>query len=99
MKEAGKKIDLVIDFNIDRSVLLERIEGRRIHKPSGRSYHIKFNPPKVEGKDDVTGEALIQRPDDNAESFNKRYDEYLAKTTPITDHYKKLKTLVTINAD
>ena len=58
-KASGKKIDKVIEFNIDDNLLIERIEGRRVHKASGRSYHVKFNPPKVAGKDDLTGEALI----------------------------------------
>ena len=72
LTESGQKINKVIEFRIDDAVLVERIEGRRIHQASGRSYHIKFNPPKVEGKDDVTGEDLMQRPDDNAEALTKR---------------------------
>jgi adenylate kinase len=58
-KESGKKIDKVVEFKVNDDVLVERIEGRRIHQSSGRTYHTKFNPPKVEGKDDVTGEDLI----------------------------------------
>ena len=58
-KEQGKTIDKVIEFKVDDDILVERIEGRRIHKASGRSYHVKFNPPKVDGKDDVTGEPLM----------------------------------------
>merc|ERR1712125_304418 len=58
LKQNGDKIDAVINFDIDDSILVERITGRRIHKASGRSYHVKFNPPKVEGKDDITGEPL-----------------------------------------
>ena len=75
-KEQGKTIDRVIEFKVDEEVLGERIEGRRIHKPSGRSYHVKFNPPKVEGKDDITGEALIHRPDDTREALAKRMVSY-----------------------
>ena len=75
-KVAGKKIDKVIEFKVDDGILVERIEGRRIHKASGRSYHTKFNPPKVEGKDDVTGEPLYQRPDDNADALKTRLTAY-----------------------
>ena len=87
-KESGKKIDKVIEFKVDDEILIERIEGRRIHKPSGRSYHVKFNPPKVDGKDDVTGEDLIQRPDDNAEALKSRMKAYHEQTSPILDYYK-----------
>ena len=75
-KAEGKKIDKVIEFKVDDAALVERIEGRRIHKASGRSYHVKFNPPKVEGKDDVTGEPLMQRADDTKEALVKRLDGY-----------------------
>lgn len=75
-KEQGKTIDKVIEFKVDEEVLAERIEGRRIHKPSGRSYHVKFNPPKVEGIDDITGEKLIHRPDDTREALSKRMVSY-----------------------
>ena len=83
----GKKIDKAIYFKVDEEVLAERVTGRRIHKPSGRSYHIKFNPPKVEGKDDVTGEPLIHRPDDNLEALQNRMQAYHSKTAPILDFY------------
>ena len=75
-KSAGKKIDKVIEFKVDDDVLIERIEGRRIHKASGRSYHVKFNPPKKDGIDDLTGEPLIQRADDTKEALVKRLDGY-----------------------
>ena len=75
-KLAGKKIDAVIEFKVDDEILIERIEGRRVHKNSGRSYHVKFNPPKVAGIDDITGEALIQRADDTKEALEKRLDGY-----------------------
>ena len=87
-KESGKKIDKVIEFKVIDEILIERIEGRRIHLSSGRTYHTKFNPPKVEGKDDVTGEELIQRKDDNKETLVKRLDAYHSQTTPILDYYK-----------
>lgn len=75
-KEAGKKIDKVVEFKVDDEILVERIEGRRIHKASGRSYHVKFNPPKVPGKDDITGEDLIHRPDDTREALTTRMKAY-----------------------
>jgi adenylate kinase len=68
--------------------LIERIEGRRVHLPSGRSYHVKFNPPKVAGVDDVTGEPLIQRKDDNAEVLKKRMTAYHGQTSPILNYYQ-----------
>ena len=72
MSAAGKKIDKVVEFKVKDDVLVERIEGRRIHKASGRSYHVKFNPPKVDGIDDITGEPLMQRKDDTREALEKR---------------------------
>lgn len=99
MKASGKSVSKVIQFKLDDSVLVERIEGRRIHKASGRSYHIKFNPPKVAGKDDVTGEDLIQRADDNADALKKRLSEYHEKTNPVAAHYAKQGTLAVIKAD
>jgi adenylate kinase len=69
-----QKIDHAVEFKVNDSILIERVEGRRVHLASGRSYHVKFNPPKVEGKDDETGEPLIQRKDDNAEVLKKRLD-------------------------
>ena len=97
-KAQGKSIDKVIEFKVDDDILVERIEGRRIHKASGRSYHVKFNPPKVAGKDDVTGEDLMQRPDDNKEALTKRMSAYHEQTSPILDFYKKKNVLFTINA-
>ena len=79
---ANKKmnIDRVLEFKVDEEVLVERIEGRRIHQASGRSYHLKFNPPKVEGKDDVTGEPLMHRKDDTREALTKRMESYHKST-------------------
>ncbi len=94
----GKKIDHVVEFKTNDEELVERITGRRIHKASGRSYHVKFNPPKVEGVDDETGEELIQRPDDNEEVLRKRLDSYHTSTTPILDYYKKHNVLTSIDA-
>jgi len=95
---AGRKVDKVIEFKVDDSALIERIEGRRIHKASGRSYHIKFNPPKVEGKDDLTGEDLIQRPDDNADALKTRLKLYHEETAPILDFYRQKNVLFTVDA-
>jgi adenylate kinase len=97
-KAEGKKIDKVIEFKVDDDALVERIEGRRIHKASGRSYHVKFNPPKVEGVDDVTGEPLMQRPDDTKEALVTRLQGYHTQTTPILDYYAKQNVLFTVNA-
>lgn len=95
---AGRKVDKVVEFKVNDDVLIERIEGRRIHKASGRSYHVKFNPPKVEGKDDLTGEDLIQRPDDNAEALKTRLKLYHEETAPILDYYKQKNVLMTVDA-
>ena len=97
---AGRQmnIDRVLEFKVDESVLGERIEGRRIHQASGRSYHLTFNPPKVEGKDDVTGEPLMHRKDDTREALTKRMASYHKSTAPILDYYKQRGTLRTLNA-
>lgn len=92
------KIDRVIEMEVDDSVLVERIEGRRIHMGSGRSYHTKFNPPKVEMVDDITGEPLIQRKDDTAEALMKRMSSYHAQTVPILGYYKEQGVLRNIQA-
>ena len=91
-------IDRVLEFKVDEDVLGERIEGRRIHVASGRSYHLKFNPPKVAGKDDVTGEDLIHRKDDTREALVKRMASYHGQTAPILDYYKQRGNLRTLNA-
>ena len=96
--EVGKKIDKVIEFKVNDDILVERIEGRRIHKASGRSYHVKFNPPKVEGKDDITGETLMQRPDDTKEALVTRLSAYHKETSPILDYYKQRSLLFTVDA-
>ena len=83
----SQKINKAIEFKVNDDILVERVEGRRIHPASGRSYHVKFNPPKHEGKDDQTGEALIQRKDDNAEVLRKRMQAYHSQTAPILNYY------------
>ncbi len=89
MKDAGVKIDLVLEIDVPDEAIVERMSGRRAHLPSGRTYHVKFNPPKVEGKDDVTGEPLIQRDDDKEETVKKRLQVYQAQTRPLIDYYAK----------
>ena len=96
--DEGKKIDKVLEFKVDDDILVERIEGRRIHKASGRSYHVKFNPPKVEGKDDITGDALIHRPDDNKEALVTRMQAYHKQTAPILDYYRAKNILWSVDA-
>jgi len=90
-----------VQLEIDDSILADRISGRLIHKASGRTYHEKFNPPKVAGKDDVTGEPLIRRSDDNANSLVQRLEEYHKQTEPVIQHYKKVDASVihVVNAD
>lgn len=88
LAKQNAKIQSVVNFEIPDALLVERISGRRVHPGSGRSYHVKFNPPKVEGKDDITGEPLIQRKDDNEQALKTRLDAFHAQTKPILDHYK-----------
>lgn len=89
MKEAGVPIDGVVDIDVPDEEIIKRMSGRRVHLSSGRTYHIIFNPPKEEGKDDVTGEPLIQRDDDKEETVRKRLDVYHSQTEPLIDYYKK----------
>lgn len=88
MKEAGVPIDAVVDINVPDEEIIRRMSGRRAHLSSGRTYHIIFNPPKEEGKDDVTGEPLVQRDDDKEETVRKRLDVYHDQTEPLIDYYK-----------
>ena len=83
----GITIDFVIEINVADEEIVTRIEGRRVHPESGRSYHIKFNPPKVSGVDDISGEPLIQRDDDKEETVRKRLAVYHAQTKPLVDFY------------
>ena len=87
MKSAGVKLDFVLEIDVPFDAIIERMSGRRAHVASGRTYHIKFNPPKVDGKDDLTGEPLIQRDDDKEETVRKRLDVYSAQTRPLVDYY------------
>jgi len=87
MKAAGVAIDYVVEFHVPDGDIIERMAGRRSHLPSGRTYHVKFNPPKVEGKDDETGEDLVQRDDDREETVKKRLEVYHAMTEPLVAFY------------
>lgn len=89
MKEAGVAIDYVLEIDVPDESIVERMSGRRVHQPSGRTYHVKFNPPKVAGKDDVTGEELIQRDDDQEETVKKRLAVYHDQTEVLVDYYNK----------
>jgi adenylate kinase len=89
MKDAGVAIDAVVDIDVPDQEIIKRMSGRRVHLASGRTYHITFNPPKVDGKDDVTGEALIQRDDDKEETVRKRLEVYHNQTEPLIGYYKE----------
>ena len=87
MKAADVKLDFVLEIDVPFDAIIERMSGRRSHPASGRTYHVKFNPPKVQGLDDVTGEPLVQRPDDQEETVKKRLDVYSQQTRPLVDYY------------
>ncbi len=89
MKDAGVAIDAVVDIDVPDQEIIKRMSGRRVHLASGRTYHVTFNPPKVEGKDDATGEPLIQRDDDKEETVRKRLEVYHNQTEPLIGYYKK----------
>ena len=89
MKAAGVKLDYVLEIDVPFDAIIERMSGRRSHPASGRTYHVKFNPPKVEGVDDETGEPLVQRDDDKEETVKKRLDVYSAQTRPLVDYYSQ----------
>ena len=87
MKEAGVNLDYVLEIDVPFEAIIERMSGRRSHPASGRTYHVKFNPPKTEGVDDITGEPLVQRDDDKEETVKKRLDVYSQQTRPLVDYY------------
>ena len=89
MKDAGVAIDYVLEIDVPDAAIIERMSGRRVHPASGRTYHVKFNPPKVEGKDDATGEELVQRPDDTEETVKKRLTVYHEQTKVLVGYYTK----------
>ena len=87
MKSAGVKLDYVLEIDVPFEAIIERMSGRRSHTASGRTYHVKYNPPKVEGTDDVTGESLIQRDDDKEDTVRRRLEVYSAQTRPLVAYY------------
>jgi adenylate kinase len=87
MKDMGIPIDFVVELEVADSAIIRRMSGRRVHLASGRTYHVEFNPPKVAGKDDITGEALVQRPDDVEDTVIKRLAVYHDQTKPLVDYY------------
>jgi len=87
MKQAGVDLDYVVEVDVDDAEIVRRLSGRRVHLASGRTYHLQFNPPKVAGKDDVTGEALIQRDDDKEDTVQKRLQVYHSQTKPLVEYY------------
>ena len=89
MKDAGVAIDYVIEVDVPESEIIERMSGRRVHPASGRTYHVTHNPPKVEGKDDETGEPLVQRDDDREDTVRKRLEVYRDQTRPLVDYYQQ----------
>jgi adenylate kinase len=89
LKLNGVNLDYVLEIDVPDSAIIERMSGRRVHPASGRTYHVRFNPPKVEGKDDVTGEELIQRVDDLEETVRKRLEVYQRQTRPLVEYYQR----------
>ena len=89
LKAAGVPIDYVLDFDVPDEDIVERLSGRRVHPSSGRVYHVKYNPPKIPGKDDVTGDDLVQRDDDREDTVRKRLAVYHAQTKPLVDYYTR----------
>jgi adenylate kinase len=89
MRRARVPIDYVLEIDVPDATIVERMSGRRVHVASGRTYHLQFNPPKVAGRDDVTGEPLIQRADDGEETVRNRLEVYHAQTKPLVDYYAR----------
>jgi adenylate kinase len=89
MKASGIDVDHVVEIAVEDAAIIDRMSGRRVHLPSGRTYHVKYNPPKVAGKDDVTGEDLIQRDDDTEETVKKRLVIYHRQTVPLVEFYAR----------
>ncbi|MGH8631327.1 MAG: adenylate kinase [Burkholderiales bacterium] len=89
MKHAGVSLDYVVEIDVGDAEIIKRLSGRRVHPASGRTYHIAFNPPKTEGRDDLTGEPLVQRDDDREETVRKRLEVYHSQTKPLIDYYWK----------
>jgi adenylate kinase len=93
LRASGVPLDYVLEIDVGEDDIVQRMSGRRVHPASGRNYHVKFNPPKVPGKDDVTGEPLIQREDDREETVKKRLQVYREQTRPLVEYYSKWAAL------
>ena len=89
MREAGIDADAVVEIAVDDEEIIRRMSGRRVHLPSGRTYHVEFNPPREAGRDDVTGEPLVQRDDDREDTVRARLAVYHAQTEPLIEHYRR----------
>jgi adenylate kinase len=89
IRDSGVDLDFVLEIDVDTDEIIRRLSGRRVHPASGRNYHLTFNPPKLPGKDDITGEPLIQRDDDREETIRKRLDVYQQRTRPLVEYYSK----------
>ena len=89
LRGSGVAVDFVLQIDVDPEEVVRRLSGRRVHPASGRNYHLSFNPPKVPGKDDLTGEPLVQREDDREETVRKRLEVYEEQTRPLVDYYSK----------
>jgi adenylate kinase len=89
MRDSGVDLDFVVEIEVENEEIIQRLSGRRVHPASGRNYHLRFNPPRVPGRDDVTGEPLVQRDDDKEETVRKRLDIYQRQTRPLIDYYSK----------
>ena len=92
LEQAGVKIDYVINIKVDDEAIIERMSGRLLHPASGRVYHLKYKPPKISGKDDLTGEPLVHRKDDEEQTVRKRLEIYHAQSSPLIDYYQHLKS-------
>ena len=88
MKEGGIAVDAVVEIDVDDDEIIKRMSGRRVHLESGRTYHVVFNPPKIEDKDDLTGDDLVQRDDDKIETVKNRLDVYHEQTEPLIAYYR-----------
>jgi len=89
MRDSGVDLDFVVEIAVEKDEIIQRLTGRRVHPASGRNYHLKFNPPRIAGKDDLTGEPLVQRDDDKEETVRKRLEVYQQQTRPLVDYYSK----------
>ena len=99
LNEAGVTINSVVEIDVPFSEIITRMSGRRVHLASGRTYHVVFNPPKVAGKDDVSGDALIQRDDDKEETVKNRLEVYARQTAPLIQYYSDKSTVKYIKVD